>query len=106
MRSSRSVFPSVCPFFSFSVLTGCSAFFLVLKGFNRVSRKFKGCLKFQWCFKEVLRMFQGSFKDVYRMSQGGFNKVSRVFQESFKSASRKFQGNFKVVLRKFLGCFK
>ena len=45
--------------------------YLVLKTFNGVSRKFKGCLK-----------FQGSFKGVYRKFQEFFNEVYRVFQES------------------------
>ena len=75
MSSSRSdvvsqfvcPFVRVCvPFFSFSVLGVCSAFFLVLKGFNGVSRKLKGCLKFVGCFMEVSRIFQGSFERVYR----------------------------------------
>ena len=70
------------PFFSFSVLGVCSALFLVLKCFNRVPRKFEGCLKFQWCSKEVLRMFQGRFKDVSRKFLGYLQKVSRKFQGS------------------------
>ena len=48
-------------------------FFLVPKSFNGVSRKFKGSLKFQGCFKEVSRMFQGSFRETLR-----------VFHKSFK----------------------
>ena len=28
------------------------------KSFNGLSRKLKGCMKFQVCFKEVSRMFQ------------------------------------------------
>ena len=53
----RSCFRSCVPFFSFSV-------FGVLKSFNGVSRKFKGCLKFQGCFKAVLRVFTGNFNEV------------------------------------------
>ena len=55
-------------------------FFLVLKSFNAVSRKFKGCLR-----------FKGSPKGVYR---GSFKSVSRKFQGSFKRFSKKFQGCF------------
>ena len=97
-----SVCSSVClsvvrPFFSSSVLGVCSAFFLVLKSFNiRVSRKFKGCLKFQGCFKEVLRVFTGNFKGV----QGSFRSVSRKFQECF------FQECFKEISRVFQDCIK
>ena len=47
-------------------------FYLVLKSFNYVSRKFKGCLKFQGCIMEVLRVSSESFKSVLK-------KVSRVF---------------------------
>ena len=65
---------SFFPFFSFSVPGVCSAFFLVLKCFNSVSRKFKGCLK----FKEVSRMFQGCFQSVCRKFKGCFKEVSRV----------------------------
>ena len=61
-------------------------FYLVLKSVNWVSRMYKGCLKFQGCFKE----FQGRFKEVLR-----------VFTESFKGVSRKFKG----CLRKFQECF-
>ena len=41
--------PSVVIFFLLVSLK----FFLVLKSFNGVSRKFKGCLKFEGGFKEV-----------------------------------------------------
>ena len=51
-------------------------FYLVLKCLSGVSRKFKGCLKFQECFKEVSRVRQGSFKGVYRKFQGGFKSFS------------------------------
>ena len=37
-------------------------FFLSPKHFNDVSRKFKGCLKFEGCFMEVSRIFQGSLE--------------------------------------------
>ena len=63
-------------------------FYLVLKSVNCVSRMYKGCLKFQGCFKEVLRVFSESFKG--------------KFPECFKSVSRKFQ----ECLRKFQGYFK
>ena len=98
---SSSVFSFVCPFFSFSVLGFCSAFFLVLKCFNRVSRKCKGCLKFQWCFKEISRIFQGSFQGGYRKFQGCFKGVKRVFQGSFMSVIMMIQGNFNGVSKKF-----
>ena len=39
-------------------------FLLVLKSFNGVSRKLKGRMKFQVCFKKVSRMFQESFMGV------------------------------------------
>jgi len=54
-------------------------FFLVPKSFNGVSRRFKGRLKFQGCFKKVSRVFQGSFKS-----------VSKKFQECSKEVSGKF----------------
>ena len=85
-------------------------FDLALKSFNGVSRKLKGCLKFQgcfkedlrlfteslkgiskkfrWCFKDVLRMFQRSFREI----QGCFEKVSRVFQVRLKDVSSSFKG--------------
>ena len=47
---------------------------LVLKSFNGVSRKFKGYLKFQGCFKEVLRVSTESFKEVSGVFQGGLRK--------------------------------
>ena len=56
-------------------------FYLVLKSFNCVPRKFKGYLKILGCFKEVLRVFSVSFKG-----------VSRKFQEYFKKVSGKFHG--------------
>ena len=68
-------------------------FYLVLKSFNGVPRKFQECLKFKGCFKEVLRLFTGNFKGVLRK-----------FQKCLKSVSRKFQGNFKGVLKEFQGC--
>ena len=77
---------SVClciPFFSFSVLGNLSS----VKGF-------------QWCFKdvlrvfEVLRMFSVSFKGVYKKFQGSlkglFKEASRMFQRSFREISRVF----------------
>ena len=81
--------------FSFSVLGVCSAFFLVLKSFNNVSRKFQGC------FKEVARIFEGSFQGVYRKFRGYLKKVSNVFQGSFLCVSRMSQGNFKGGSRRF-----
>ena len=61
------------------------------KRFNGVSRKFKGCLKFQGCFKEVSRVFQRSFKGVCRKFQGCFKEVSRVFQLRFQGISSSFK---------------
>ena len=63
MSSSRSdmVTQSVRP----SVLLVSLEFFLILKSSNGVSRKFKGCLKFQGCFKEVSRVFTENFKGVF-----------------------------------------
>ena len=57
--------------------------FLALKSFNGVSRLFKGCLKFQGSFKEVLRVFTESFKGVSRKFKGCFKEVSRVLKGSF-----------------------
>ena len=54
-------------------------FYLVQKSFNDVSRKFKCCLKFQGCFKAVLRVFTKNFKGVFRKFKGCFKDVSRVF---------------------------
>ena len=57
MSSSRSDVVTQCfrlsvPFFSFSVLGVCSAFFLVLKCFNRISRNLKGVAsKIKGCFQ-------------------------------------------------------
>ena len=92
MSSSRSdsvtqfVCVSVCPVFSFSVLRVLSS--------DKV---------FQWCFKnlsrvfEVSRMYPVNFKGVYKKFKGSFN----VFWGSFKSVSRNFQENFKDVSRVF-----
>ena len=78
---------SVRPFFFLLVSL---EFFLVPKSFNAVSRKFKRCLKFQGCFKVVLRVFTESF-----------NSVSSKFQECFKEVSEKFQGCLKNISRVF-----
>ena len=51
-------------------------FFLILKSFNFVLRKFK------WFLKGVSRKFQKCFKQVSRVSQGSFRENSRIFQES------------------------
>ena len=67
MSSSRSVV--VTQFVGLSVT---NEFFLSPKRFNGVSRKFKGCLKFEGCFMEVLRMCQGSYECVYRKFQVKF----------------------------------
>ena len=78
MSSSRSdvvtqfVGSFVCPFVRpFFFLLVSLKFYLVLKSFNGVSRKFLVCLKFvgvlrklQGYFKEVLRVFTKSFKEV------------------------------------------
>ena len=73
--------------------------YLVLRSFNCVSRMFKGCLKFQGCFKQVprkLRVFLESFKGVaksfrcgslrgvLKALKGVFKKLSGVFQECLK----------------------
>ena len=102
----HSVRPYVCPFFSFSVLGVCSAFFLVLKCFNRVSRKFKGCLNFLGSFKEVSRMFQEILKGVYRKFQGSSKDNSRKFKRCFKDILGKFHGCFNNLWREFQRCFK
>ena len=70
-------------------------FDLVLKSLNGVSRKLEGCLKFHWCFKEVLRVFIESFKGVLRK-----------FKFCFEEVSGKFEGClmvFQVILRRFHG---
>ena len=110
MSSSRSdvVTQSVLPFFRSSVLP--SLFFLLvflksflaLKSFNGVSRLFKGCLKFQGSFKEVLRVFT----KVLRKFKWCFKEASRVFQESFREISRQFQESFKGISSKIEGPFK
>ena len=51
-------------------------FYLVLKCFNGVLRKFRGCLKFQGCLKDVSRMLHGSFNGIYIYKfQGCFEEV-------------------------------
>ena len=57
------VFPFVCSLFFLLVSL---EFYLVLKCVNGVLRKFRGCLKFQGCFKDVSRMLQGSFNGIYK----------------------------------------
>ena len=52
-------------------------FYQVLKSFNSVS----GCLKFQGCLKEVLRMFQEIFRSVYKNFQGSFKGVYKTFED-------------------------
>ena len=64
-------------------------FYLVLKSFNGVPRKFQECLKFKGCFKEVSMMFKVSSKGVYKKFQGCFKEISKVFQERFQGVSRK-----------------
>ena len=101
-----SLSPFVCSFVHSSVRTlffllVSLKFFLVLKSFNCVSRKFQGCLKleggsskFQGCFKEMLRVFQGSFKGVsskIEWCSSSFKGVSRVFESSLKGVLGKFQ---------------
>ena len=54
--------------------------------FNGVSRKFKGCLKFEESFQDISRKFWGCLQ-----------KISREFQWSFKGVSRKFQCCFRDV---------
>ena len=72
-------------------------FFLVLKSFNGVSRKRKGCFKLKLCSKEVSRMFQESFKVVYRKFKECFKEVSRVFQGNFRGISIVLEESFKSV---------
>ena len=106
MSSSRSdvvtqcVCLSVFSFVPFFLLVSLN-FHLFLKSFNVVSRQFKGYLKFNGSFKEVLRVFHGSFKGVSRKFNECFKEDSRVFQGSFrgcfKRVSRLFQVLFKGV---------
>ena len=51
--------------------------FLILKSSNGVSRKLEGCLTFQGCFKEVLRVYTESFKGALRKFQERLQGVSR-----------------------------
>ena len=88
------------------IRTGQESSGLVRNDQERVSRKFKRCLKCKGWFKDVSSVFQGNFKGVYRKFRGCFKEVSRVFQGSFKSFPWTFQGNCKGVLRNFKGCFK
>ena len=71
---SASVRPSVRVSLFFLLVS--LKFSLALKSFNGVSRLFKGCLKFQGSFKEVLRVFTESFKGVSRKFKGCFKEVS------------------------------
>ena len=79
MRSSRRdgftqcVLPFVLPFVRFLLLVSLK-FYLVLKSFNGVLRKFKGC------FKEVSWKLQECFEEVSEKFERSFNKVSWVFQ--------------------------
>ena len=70
-----SLSPSIRPFVT-------KEFFSSLKSFNGVSRKSKGCLKFEGCFKEGLRVFIKNFKGLSKKFKGCFKEVSRVFQRS------------------------
>ena len=106
---------------SFKLFGGCSAFLLVLKSFNDISRKLNGWLKFKWCFKDVSRKFFGCLQKIPRVFQrslkGGswvakvgenlchrsFNDVSRVFQWHFKGVSRTFQESFRELQGWFKG---
>ena len=90
---------SSVPFFSFSVLGVCRAFLLVLKSFNDVSRKFKGCLKFKWCFKDVSKKFFVCLQKVPRVFLTSLKGVSKKFQECFKEVSGKLQGCSRKVSR-------
>ena len=81
---SVSVFLSVCPFFSSSVLEVLSSVKV-----------------FQWCFKNVLRVF-----DVSRMFLVSFKGVYKTFQGSLKGVSRKLRECLKEVSGKFQRCFK
>ena len=66
-------------------------FYFVLECFNSVSRKFKRCLKFQECFKEVSGIFLGCCK-----------KVLSEFPVRIKGVS----GSSKWVLTGFEKCLK
>ena len=44
--------------------------------------------EFQWCFKEVSRVFQGSLRDISRV----FKKVLRVFQLGLRGVPSSFKG--------------
>ena len=78
------VFVRVSLFFSFSVLGVLSSVKV-----------------FQWCFKNVLRVFE-----VSRMFPVSFKGVYKKFQEISKDVSRKLQECFKEVSGKFQRCFK
>ena len=85
----------------------CQRDLTAVNGFSRVflgvSRKFRGCLKFQGCFKRVLRVFQGSFKSVSRKFQECFKEVSGKFQGCFKNVSKVFQVRLKEISRDIKG---
>ena len=73
-------------------------FYLLLNGFmvfQESLRMFEVSIKFQGCFKQVLRVFKECFKEASRVFQEGFRDISRVFQESFKGVSTKIEGCFK-----------
>ena len=77
-------------------------FSLILKSFHGVARKFKGCLKFKGCFKEVLkgpchRNFFFPFVFLkFLLVLKSFKGVSRQFKECLK-----VNGSIKAVSRKF-----
>ena len=62
--------------------------------------------KFQWCFKEVLRVFQGSFQWGSMVFERSPEWISGKFQRCFKGIWRKYLGCFEEVSRVFQGCFK
>ena len=58
---------------------------------------FQGSLKFQGCFKGVLRVFQGDFNNNLRKFQGRSREVNWMFFK-FKNAI-KFQGCFEEIFK-------
>ena len=60
-------------------------------------------MKFQGCFKQVLRVFTKSLKSVSIKLQECFKEVSGKFQGCFKKVSRVFQVRLKGVLSNLKG---
>ena len=47
-------------------------------------------MKFQGCFKEILRVFTESLEGISSKFKAGFREALRVFQGSFREISRVF----------------